>query len=113
MTCGLVYLALTNRPLRYAYGRSGIAYTNTTKPGARRIAASAASKADQILALRVVKELHLHVVSCSSRQGVKTWHRLERALLLTFREMYGQIPLCNRQGGRVQGRDRRAEVLHG
>lgn len=101
----LVYLALTNRPFRYLYGRSRIAYIGTTKRGARRIAASAATKADQMLALRGVKELRFYVVSCRSRQGVKSWHRLERALLLTFREMHGGIPRCNRQGKRMKWRD--------
>jgi hypothetical protein len=101
----LVYLALTNHPFRYQYGRSRIAYIGTTKRGARRIAASAASKADQMLALHGVKELRFYVVSCRSRQGVRTWHRLERALLLTFREMHGEIPHCNRQGKRMKWRD--------
>lgn len=101
----LVYLALTNRPFRYPHGRSRIAYIGTTKRGARRIAASAASKADAMLALRGVKELRFYVVSCRSRQGVRTWHRLERALLLTFRELHGAIPCCNKQGGRMKWRD--------
>jgi hypothetical protein len=101
----LVYLALTNHPFRYLYGRSRIAYIGTTKRGARRIAASAASKADRMLALHGVKELRFYVVSCRSRQGVRTWHRLERALLLTFREMHGEIPRCNSQGKRMKWRD--------
>jgi hypothetical protein len=101
----LVYLALTNRVLRYKYGRSRIAYIGTTKRGARRIAASAATKADELLALHGVRELHFYVVSCRARRRVKTWHRLERALLLTFREIYGEIPRCNSQGSRLQWRD--------
>ena len=58
-----------------------------------------------MLALHGVKELRFYVVSCRLRQRVKTWHSLERALLLTFREMHGGIPRCNRQGMRMKWRD--------
>ena len=101
----LVYLALTSRPSRYPYARSRIAYIGTTKRGARRIASSAASKADRMLAKYGVKELSFYIVSCRSRQGLKTWHKLERALLLTFREMHGVVPHCNTQGKRMKWRD--------
>ena len=29
---------------------------------------------------------------------MKTWRKLERGLLLTFREEYGAVPRCNTQG---------------
>jgi hypothetical protein len=101
----LVYLALTSKPLRYQYGRSRIAYIGTTKRGASRMAASAASKADSMLDMHGVRDLNFYVVACGSRQRVKTWHKLERALLLTFREVYGEVPKCNSQGKRLQWTD--------
>jgi hypothetical protein len=99
-------------PRRYRYGRSRIAYIGTTKRGARRIAASAASKADEMLDLHGVKELQFYVVSCRSRQRVKTWHKLERALLLTFREIYGEIPWCNAQGAKLKWKDELQYFTH-
>lgn len=101
----LVYLALANRRIRYRYGRSYIVYIGTTKAGASRIAASAAAKASEMLALRGVYELTFHVVTCRGRKRVKTWKKLERALLLTFREMYGEVPRCNKQGRGIRWMD--------
>lgn len=77
----------------------------TTKKGIRRIAASAASRADAILRLHGVRSFHVRIITCKSRSGVATWHKLERALLLTFREMYGDIPKCNSQGHKTKPKD--------
>jgi hypothetical protein len=101
----LVYLAVANKSLEYPHGRSRIVYVGTTKRGARRIAASAASKANEMLSGHGISSLDFYVVSCQSRQGVKTWHKLERGLILTFREMFGDIPHCNSQGSRFRWRD--------
>ncbi len=101
----LVYLAIANKSLKYAHGRSRIVYVGTTKRGASRIAASAASKANEMLSGYGISSLEFYVVSCQSRQGVKTWHKLERGLILTFREMFGDIPHCNTQGSRFVWRD--------
>ena len=46
----LVYVLLTNRKLKYKYGKSRVAYIGTTKNGASRIMQSAATKAGQLLA---------------------------------------------------------------
>jgi hypothetical protein len=101
----LVYLALANRRINYRYGKSYIAYIGTTKAGASRIAASAAAKASDILSLHGVYELTFHVVTCAGRKRVKTWKKLERALLLTFRELFGEIPKCNNQGRGIRWTD--------
>ena len=101
----LVYLALANKAVKYSHGRSRIVYVGTTKRGAKRIAASAAAKAGDMLALHGISSLDFFVVSCQSRQNVKTWHKLERGLLLTFREMFGEIPECNAQGQKFRWTD--------
>ncbi len=102
----LVYLAVANKPIRYRFGRrSRIVYIGTTKAGASRIAASAAAKASQMLALHGVRELEFQVVTCKARRNVKTWTKLERALLLTFRSEFGEIPRCNKQGARIKWTD--------
>lgn len=38
-------------------------------------------------------------MTCRRRQGVKSWVKLERALLVTFREMYGKLPRFNKKAG--------------
>lgn len=103
----LVYLAVANKALKYRYGRSRIVYIGTTKAGASRIAASAAAKARAMLALHGVRHLEFHVVACPRRQKVQTWKKLERGLLLSFRQEYGEIPTCNTQGKRMKWRDER------
>ena len=66
---------------------------------------SAAARAPEVLGLHGVKTLDVHVLSCSKRQGMKTWVKLERALILVFREIHGEIPVCNRQGSGIKERD--------
>jgi hypothetical protein len=101
----VVYIALANKRSEYPRGRSKIVYIGTTKAGASRIAASAASKARELLGLRGVTRLEFHVVSSRPRQRVKTWRKLERGLLLCFREMHGAVPTCNTHGKRMKWRD--------
>lgn len=101
----LVYIAVANKKRKYTYGRSKIVYIGTTQAGASRVASSAASKAKQLLGLYGVTHLEFHVLSCSARQNVETWKKLERGLLIEFREMYGDIAECNKQGNRMKWRD--------
>ena len=80
----LVYIAVANRPIKYPHGQSKIVYIGTTKNGAERIAASAAKKAKDMLGIFGVTHLEFFVVTCTSKGGVKTWHKLERGLLLSL-----------------------------
>jgi hypothetical protein len=101
----LVYIAVANKAIKYSYGRSRIVYIGTTKKGAGRIASSAASKAKQVLDTWGYKELEFFVVTCTPRPAVQTWHKLERALLLEFREQFGDVPECNIQGKKMKWTD--------
>jgi hypothetical protein len=101
----LVYVGSVNKALKYRYGRSTIAYIGTTRRGVGRIAGSAAAKAPDMLRLHGVRELAFRVITCGKRQRVKTWAKLEHALLLTFREMYGDVPRCNTQGSKIRETD--------
>ena len=76
-----------------------------TKSGSDRIAASASAKAKELLSLHGVKSLKFYVVTCSGRQKVKSWAKLERALLLVFRERFDIIPKCNHQGKGIRWTD--------
>jgi hypothetical protein len=101
----LVYVLVASRSQNYRHGRSRIVYIGTTAAGMKRIATSAAHFADKILALHGVREFEARIVTCQGRRNVKSWHKLERALLLQFREMYGEIPFCNTQGVRMIEQD--------
>jgi hypothetical protein len=94
----LVYIARANKGYRYPWGKSRIMYIGTTKVGANRIAASAATKAKDLLGRWGIRALEFHTVHSSKRQNVETWRELERALLVTFRETFGIVPLLNKQG---------------
>jgi hypothetical protein len=102
-----VYIAVANKKLKYPHGVSRIAYIGTTKAGASRIASSAASRAPELFALHGVNELSFFVVTCAARQKVKTWHKLEVGLILTFKHMYGEPPKCNKKGKNQEWKDER------
>jgi hypothetical protein len=101
----LVYVLTANRKLRYHHAKSCVAYIGTTKRGIRRVASSAASHAEDILAEYGVKQITARIITCKARPNVKTWVKLERALLLVFREMYGEVPAFNKQGHKIKETD--------
>lgn len=101
----LVYIAVANKLHRYRHGRSSILYIGSTKKGASRVAASAAAKARDLLNAHGVKELQFYTVRCAARQNVKTWMKLERGLLLRFRERFGDVPVGNTHGKRMKWTD--------
>jgi hypothetical protein len=101
----LVYLLIADKRLKYKGGKSRIAYIGTTKKGVSRIAQSVAFRAEQILSLRGVRTFHVRIVTCKPRQKVETWKKLERGLLLCFRERFGEVPKCNSHGKRMKETD--------
>jgi len=76
------------------------------------MAASAAAKAQEMLNLRGVKQLDFYAVTCKSKQNVKSWRVLERGLLLTFKQKYGEVPVCNTQGKSMVWRDELKYFAH-
>ena len=101
----LVYVIQQDKKRQYPGGRSRIVYIGTTQNGAARMAVSAAYRAQEIFSGWGIEKLEVRVVTCGSRQHVETWVKLERALLLTFRERYGEPPLCNVHGVGMRERD--------
>lgn len=101
----LVYIIQTDKKLSYDKGRSRIAYIGTTKNGLDRIAASVAERAYEVLNLHGVHELTVRVVTCSPVQSVKTWKKLERAMLICFKRKYGESPWFNTQGKSMEEYD--------
>lgn len=97
----LVYVLVQDKKLSYPSGRSRVVYIGTTKSGANRVAQSAAYWAETILRGRGVRHFDARIITCRPRQRVKTWVKLERALLLVFKEIYGDVPKCNTQGKNI------------
>lgn len=101
----LVYLLITDKRFNYPKGRSKVAYIGTTGKGIARMAQSVATKAQELLGLHGVRSFHARVVTCKPRRRVKTWKKMERALLLGFREKYGAVPKCNNHGKKMKVTD--------
>ncbi len=116
----LVYVLVGPRPIPYEWDRSRILYIGTTRSGSSRVAQSVSSRADQILQQHGVKSFEARIVTCSLRRRVRTWAKLERAMLLCFRELFGELPLCNARGLHMRptdeflyfSRERVRQVLH-
>src|SRR5271169_592023 len=102
----LVYVLKADKPIRYSKDRSKIVYIGETSSGKQRPAGSAASKAERAFGkLHGVRRLDVHLVTCRGKQRVKTWEELERGLLATFLELYGQLPKYNKQGRKLKTSD--------
>lgn len=101
----LVYVICADRKLKYENGYSQIAYFGTTKNGISRVAASAAYRSWDVLWSHGVQSLDVRIVTCRPRQGFKSWVKLERALILAFRQKFGEPPMCNVQGRAMKLRD--------
>lgn len=101
----LVYIARANKKIRYPWGQSRIAYIGTTKKGARRVASSAAWKGELLLYTYGIKYLEFYIITSGKVPGVETWRKLERALLIRFKEKYGNIPEANKTGKFMRWKD--------
>ena len=120
----LVYIACANKKIRYPVGdsspriaysreRSRIVYIGTTRKGARRIASSAAGKGEELLYEHGMKDLQFYVVTCTRRQAVESWRKLERALIIRFRELRGGIPQGNKSGKFWRWKDEKSYFSEG
>jgi hypothetical protein len=94
----LAYVLVADKKLKYKTGRSRIVYIGTTKNGKGRVAESVATRAEQILKLHGVLGFEARIVTCTAKQNVRSWHKLEMALILVFREQFGETPKCNDKG---------------
>ena len=104
-TARFAYVVVASKPYEYPFGRSPIVWIGTTRRGLTRIAESVASVAEEVLNLHGVLAFDVRVVTCPPRRRVRTWRKLERALLLRFREKFGEVPLFNQQGKKMRERD--------
>jgi len=101
----LVYILCARRKLRYNRGRSRIVYIGKTGRGLNRITESVAERAPKILALHGVASFAAHVLTATQQTGVKSALKLERALLIAFRDRFGSVPKCNSKGQRMKAAD--------
>lgn len=101
----LVDIAYANKPLRYQHEDSRIAYIGTTKNGVWRVASSAAWKAGDLFTRKGVHTLEFYIIATPRKGKHAIYRKLERALLLRFRERFGSIPHANKQGKNLRWRD--------
>jgi len=98
----LVYIVAANRRVRYEKGFSRIVYIGMTERGLKRIAESISDRAEDFLREHGIKELVVWIVTCKGTQRVKAWHKLERALIIRFRELFGGLPKGNKKGEKMK-----------
>jgi hypothetical protein len=105
----LVYLLISNKPIRYRKGRSRIAYVGTTSKGIRRIAQSAAYRITQAFdKFRGSTRFDAHVVWTTTKRGPQTkkaakiWKLLESAIIIRFRQIHGEAPKLNVHGKKLK-----------
>jgi hypothetical protein len=94
----LAYVLVADKKLKYETGRSRIVYIGTTKNGKGRVAESVATRASAILTMHGVFGFEARIVTCTARRNVKSWRKLEMALIIVFRERFGEPPKCNDRG---------------
>lgn len=101
----LVYVLRQNRPRRYETGSSRIIYIGTTGKGIDRVLGSLAFRTREVAGEWGVTDIDVKLVASTPRQRVKSWHKLERAFLLKFVDLYGETPLCNSTGHKMRRTD--------
>src|SRR4051812_20918511 len=97
----LVYILVANKIFKYPSGKkTHVLYIGTTRKGARRPAASAVEKAMAMFGeVRGVKQIGIYLLNSDSRPNVRTWQKLESALLAAFRQRYFKLPQENKKRG--------------
>ena len=94
----ICYLAVSNKDIEYPYRKSRIAYIGTSERGHKRMLESAGRIAGKVLQKYGITGIDFHVVSCRGKRGGRSWEWLEKALLLSFKGIYGSVPFANKQG---------------
>ena len=105
----LVYVLVADKKIRYSSRRSRVVYIGMTESGVHRVAKSAADRAERILDESGIHSFSARIVHYPAIDGrvERAWKKrpallLERALLIAFREEYGEMPLCNGTGAKMR-----------
>jgi len=101
----LVYIMCAYKKIRYPSGKSKIVYIGTTKNGANRIAGSAAYRGRFLLDRYRLSHFKVHTVACKGVKGAGTWRKLEAALILNFFEIFGKVPLANKNRPKIASKE--------
>lgn len=102
-----VYVFVANRPYTYKPGKDGksrIVYMGTTSRGLRRIVDSVFDRSPKIFGWGT-HSFDAYILTCRARQHVPMWKKLERALLLAFKEKFGRTPKANANVKKMGGAD--------
>lgn len=101
----LVYIAVANKAVNYGKTKSHIVYIGQTKKGIARIAQSAAKIAPKVLAMHGITAVDFFVYTCNPRRRVSMWAKLERGLILAFKDAHSTPPRFNKHGVRMVWKD--------
>lgn len=102
----VVYVITANKQVIYARGRSRVIYVGRTEAGLQRLCTSAAIRGGKAFSQkRGIRAIKVWPLTWAQGEDVGTAKILERAFLLRFREIHGQIPILNKQGVRMRERD--------
>lgn len=94
-----VYIACTNKQVKYGKRKSSIVYIGKTKKGASRVAISAVNQAEKLLEIPGINFLHFYIIKCKGVQSIDISKRLEDAFLHVFEQEFGQLPIGNKNRG--------------
>ena len=101
----LAYVLVARTPVRYPSGRSRIVAIGMSHHGLASVATSLARRAEEVLVKRGISGCEVRVVTWRGRRRARAWEKLERAMLLAFRETFGDIPVGNTRGRNMRERD--------
>lgn len=91
----IVYVLIVNKRLNYKNKQSRIIYIGSTKKGSSRVAESIASKGEDALKNHGITKVEAYIFECKAIENKMHWKELETALILKFREIYGEAPKHN------------------
>ena len=101
----VVHVLVTRTPVKYPRGRSRVVAIGMSHHGVASVASSLARRAEEILVRRGISECDVRVVTWRGRRRARAWETLERAMLLVFRETFGEMPIGNTQGKSLREQD--------
>jgi hypothetical protein len=96
----------SSKLLPYPSGRSYVVYVGRTEAGLRRLCASAAFRGGRAFREQPgIRAISVWPLTWARGRDVGKAKLLERAFLIRFRALYGDIPILNNQGVRMRERD--------
>ncbi len=97
-----VYFQVADHAVGYRRGKNRIVYIGSTESTSSRSLTSLADSVPYSTRIPGLRRIEVHIIKCEPRPGVATWQVLERACLMIFKEMHGELPWLNSQGSKME-----------